>query len=270
MTKLTGNALLQWYLDAGVDEVVSDTPRNYFATRDPVPTQPPTPAMRPKARIAAPRSIPPAQSFVAPAAAEAIAAARALADRCTTREQLEEEVRGFEGCNLRKTAHNTVFSDGSPSARLMIIGEAPGAQEDEQGIPFCGPSGKLLDKMLASIGLSREHNVYISNTIFWRPPGNRQPNPDEIAICAPFVEKHVALIKPELLVLAGGVATKAVLHREESISRMRGRTYGYTNNYLQNEIPVMVTYHPSYLLRSPHQKRLAWHDLLKIKSLLGA
>lgn len=279
MTKLTGNALLQWYLDAGVDEAIADAPRNYFADPKPTASVPVEPAAasavatqtpRPKARISPPRAVPAAQSFVAPAASEAIASARTLADGCTTREQLEEAIRHFDGCSLRKTAHNTVFADGCPTASLMIIGEAPGAQEDAQGIPFCGPSGQLLDKMLASIGLNREESAYISNTVFWRPPGNRQPNPDELAICAPFVEKHIALVKPKLLLLAGGVAAKAILQREDSISRMRGRAVEYTNPYLDAPIPVMVTYHPSYLLRTPQQKRLAWSDLLKVKAFLAS
>lgn len=150
----------------------------------------------------------------------------------------------------------------------MIIGEAPGVQEDAQGIPFCGPSGMLLDKMLASIGLSRSENAYISNTVFWRPPGNRTPSPEETAICLPFVEKHIALVNPALLILAGGVATTTLLQKDQSISRLRGKLYDYTNPYLSKPIPTLLTYHPSYLLRSPAQKSLAWQDLLMAKQFL--
>ncbi|NBO19007.1 MAG: uracil-DNA glycosylase, partial [Proteobacteria bacterium] len=148
------------------------------------------------------------------------------------------------------------------------IGEAPGAQEDLQGIPFCGPSGALLDKMLAAIGLDRR-SVYISNSVFWRPPGNRQPSAEETMICQPFVEKHIALVKPALLILAGGTATTAVLRKEASISRLRGKLYPYTNPYITEPVQTLVTFHPSYLLRTPGQKRLAWHDLLQAQEFLS-
>ncbi len=198
----------------------------------------------------------------------AVAEARRLADDADTLKSLEEAVRGFEGCSLKKLATNTVFSDGNPDADIMLIGEAPGAQEDIQGIPFCGPSGQLLDKMLASISLSRKENVYISNTLFWRPPGNRQPTKEELAICQPFVEKHIALIAPKLLILSGGTAVGALLQKSVGITKLRGRMHEYINPYLRQAVPVAVLFHPSYLLRSPGQKRLAWHDLLMMKHYL--
>jgi uracil-DNA glycosylase len=182
-------------------------------------------------------------------------------------EELETAVRAFDGCVIKKTASKTVFADGNPKAKIVIIGEAPGAQEDMQGIPFCGPSGQLLDRMLASIGLDRT-KVYISNTVFWRPPGNRQPSMEETAICLPFVEKHIALVNPALLILSGGTATTTLLQRDQSISRLRGKFYEYSNPYLEKPLATAVTYHPSYLLRSPGQKRLAWNDLLMIKNFL--
>jgi DNA polymerase len=256
--------LLEWYLEAGVDEAVGEQPVNYFAAAPdtktgPAPTEPPA-----KNQAPAP-SYSPSPLHHTPSAA--IAAARVLADGAATITELEAAVRAFDGCAIKKTASKTVFSDGNPKARVMIIGEAPGAQEDIQGIPFCGPSGMLLDRMLAAIGLDRT-TTYISNTIFWRPPGNRQPSPEEISICLPFVEKHIALVNPALLILSGGTATTALLREDASISRLRGRVYQYNNSYLTAPLPTVLMYHPSYLLRSPAQKRLAWDDLIMIKQLL--
>jgi DNA polymerase len=150
----------------------------------------------------------------------------------------------------------------------MFVGEAPGADEDRQGVPFCGVSGQLLDKMLSFIGLARSENFYITNTLFWRPPGNRQPTPEEIEMCRPFVEKHIALVNPKLLVLVGGTATKAVLNETRGITRLRGQAFTYRNGYLDREIPVRVIYHPSYLLRTPTAKKQTWADLLDIRDFL--
>lgn len=247
--------LLEWQLEAGADEAVGDTPVNRLEAQ-----QAPAAAVKPAAAK-------PAFGTRLAAPSEAIAQARALADACATLAELREAVEKFEGLSIKKTAMRTVFSDGNPQARVMLIGEAPGAQEDQQGIPFCGPSGKLLDKMLAAINLSRE-TVYISNTVFWRPPGNRQPSPEELATCQPFVQKHIALIGPKLLIACGGVATGALLQKETSISRLRLKLYDYANPYLASPIPAAVTFHPSYLLRSPAQKRLAWQDLLFIRDWL--
>lgn len=247
---------IQWHIDMGADEAVGETPRNYFV-------QP--------AIIVPVEAVPaPSAQAIRLQASPALAATGAmeLADKAATLAELEAAVRAFEGCALKKTASKTVFADGNPNASVMIIGEAPGAQEDMQGIPFCGPSGALLDKMFAAIGMTRAENLYISNTVFWRPPGNRQPSTEETTICLPFVEKHIALIQPKLLVLSGGTAAAALLQRTESISRLRGRTYSYENKYTTHSIPLMVSYHPSYLLRQPAQKRLAWQDMLAIQSLL--
>lgn len=274
---MNSRQLLQWYIEAGVDEAVDSEPSNHFrraAEAAPAPqmTQAaditvsslPTPA---NDTPATPPAAPKAVLHHSPSAA--MATARTLADAATTLAELEEAVRAFDGCAIKKTASKTVFCDGNPKTQVMIIGEAPGAQEDIQGIPFCGPSGQLLDRMLASIGLSRAESAYISNTVFWRPPGNRQPSPEETAICLPFVEKHIALVKPKLLVLSGGTATTTLLRKDASISRLRGKFYDYTNSYLENPLPVAVTFHPSYLLRSPAQKRLAWNDLLMIREFLN-
>lgn len=182
---------------------------------------------------------------------------------------LRQAVLTFEGCALRDTATNTVFADGVPTSKIMLIGEAPGATEDAKGIPFCGESGKLLDNMIASIGLSREKNVYITNTIFWRPPGNRAPTDQEIEACRPFVEQHIALIKPELLILVGSTAVTSLLGKHLQISKIRQEHYQYTNKYLDKSITTTALFHPAYLLRQPMQKKTTWYDLLKIKEFIG-
>lgn len=183
-----------------------------------------------------------------------------------TLDALREELMYFEGCALRHTAMNLVFSDGNPESKIMFIGEAPGEDEDRQGKPFVGVSGKLLDQMLAPAGLNRT-NTYISNILFWRPPGNRSPTDSEIAACLPFAERHIALIKPKLLVLLGGVAAKSLLRTKEGITRMRGRWTDYTppmGSELSEPIPCLPMYHPAYLLRQPTAKRQAWNDILTL------
>ncbi|MGV2431899.1 MAG UNVERIFIED_CONTAM: uracil-DNA glycosylase [Rickettsiaceae bacterium] len=195
-------------------------------------------------------------------------ASRLLADKATNIEELREIIMSFDGCSLKKTATNTVFADGVPGAKIMLIGEAPGATEDEQGIPFCGESGKLLDNMISTIGLSRKENVYISNCIFWRPPANRRPTDEEIEICRPFLEKHIALAKPELLILVGATAVTALLGPELQISKIRQEYYNYSNQYLEKPITTTALFHPAYLLRQPYQKRSTWYDLLKIEHFL--
>lgn len=259
---MQSHQLLEWYMEAGVDEAISDMPTDYFAAPPPVKEVPVVQAEAPAPKVPKMMATP---LHHTPSAA--MACAREWADKAASLEELEAMVRSFEGCAIKKTASKTVFSDGNPAGRVMIIGEAPGAQEDIQGIPFCGPSGKLLDLMLKSIGLDRT-SVYISNTVFWRPPGNRQPSLEETQACLPFVEKHIALVKPDLLILSGGTSTTTLLRKDTSITRLRGKLYDYSNPYLASPIPAMVTFHPSYLLRTPGQKRLAWHDLLMVKEFL--
>ncbi|MDX1924035.1 MAG: uracil-DNA glycosylase family protein [Rickettsiaceae bacterium] len=193
---------------------------------------------------------------------------RALANAASNLEDLKKAILSFDGCALKKGATNTVFSDGNPSASIMLIGEAPGASEDEAGIPFCGESGKLLDNMLKSIGLVRDNDFYITNTIFWRPPANRAPTDEEIAICRPFVEKHIALIKPKLLILVGATAVNSLLGKHLQISKIRQEYYFYSNQYLSEKIPTTALFHPAYLLRQPGQKKASWYDLLKIKDFI--
>lgn len=201
--------------------------------------------------------------------ASTIDAARTLAAEAQTIAELRTAVDKFDGCALKKTARNTVFSDGVDDALVLLIGEAPGREEDERGKPFVGRSGQLLDRMLAQIGLDRRSNILISNTIFWRPPGNRDPTQGEIVACLPFVERLIELAQPKLLILTGKAAAQTVLRREEAVTRMRGRKLSYTRDGLAAPVNAMVMLHPAYLLRQPQQKRLAWADLLLAETWLS-
>ena len=186
--------------------------------------------------------------------------------KCLTLEELKNYMLNFNGCDLKKTATQLVFSDGNPNSKVMLIGEAPGAEEDRQGRPFCGASGKLLDKMLASINLDR-NTVYITNVIPWRPPGNRTPNENEINLMKPFLLRHIEIVEPKMLVAVGGSASKAILDIEGGILRHRG-IWKKIKLSKSLEIPIIATLHPAYLLRAPNQKRLAWEDLKSIRSKL--
>ncbi len=193
--------------------------------------------------------------------------ARALAASCNSLKELEEALHGFDGCPLKETAINLCFADGNPEADTMLIGEAPGAQEDRQGKPFVGPSGQLLDRMLATIGLDRT-KVYITNVIYWRPPGNRSPTAAEIAICQPFLERQIELIRPKLLVFVGGIAARALLGMTQGVTKLRGRPFTYSTRQ-DGDIPAIVMFHPAYLLRQPAQKRFSWRDLLTIHKYIN-
>ena len=187
-----------------------------------------------------------------------------------TLDELREELLKFEGCALRATAMNLVFADGNPASPIMFIGEAPGEEEDRQGKPCVGLSGKLFDRMLSAAGIHRS-DIYISNILFWRPPGNRTPTDAEIASCLPFVERHIALIKPKVLVLMGGVAAKTLLRTTEGITRLHGRWTSYNlppGSELDSPIPCLPIYHPAYLLRQASAKRQAWNDVLLLKKWL--
>ncbi|MDX1916399.1 MAG: uracil-DNA glycosylase [Rickettsiaceae bacterium] len=194
--------------------------------------------------------------------------ARMLANKASNLDELQKIVNEFNECDLKKASTRTVFADGRREARVMLIGEAPGATEDAEGIPFCGECGKLLDNIFASIGFSREKNLYISNTVFWRPPANRAPTQYEVEICKPFVEKHIALIKPQLLILVGSTAVSSLLGGNFQISKIRSNYYKYINQYLEVEIDCTAIFHPAYLLRQPGQKKATWHDLMQIKDYL--
>ena len=189
----------------------------------------------------------------------------------TTLHELRAELQAFEGCALKKTSKNLVFADGNPAASIMLVGEAPGEDEDRQGLPFVGVSGKLLDKMLGCIGLDRT-NTYISNIVPWRPPGNRNPTDSEVAVCLPFTEKHIAIVKPKYLILLGAVAVKSLLKTKDGITKIRGKQYTYTYTDIASGEPVTIPcfpmFHPAYLLRQASQKRLAWNDLLLFKKAI--
>ncbi|MEQ8327282.1 uracil-DNA glycosylase [Parvibaculum sp.] len=269
-------ALIAFYVEAGVTDFLGEEPVDRYALADAAPQ----PAPRAETRDAPRGSRPDPRGAEAPAApapraaapssipledAQAAETARAVAARCTTLAELKDALAGFEGCPLRYTAKNLVFADGNPEARLMLIGEAPGRDEDLQGLPFVGRAGQLLDRMLAAIGLDRT-SVYIINTLPWRPPGNRTPTPAEHAVCMPFVERHVELVNPEMLVLLGGVSAKQMLRTDTGIMRLRGKWASVRAG--DKEFPALPTLHPAYLLRQPAQKRLAWRDLLSLKAKL--
>lgn len=250
-------ALLAWYREAGVDEAVDDRPIDRLA--------PPPPADPPPDRVQStpPPAPTPALAPVDPA--DPLLAAREQARRAATLDELRNLLAAFEGCPLRYTAKNLCFADGNPGARVMFVGEAPGAEEDIQGLPFVGRAGRLLDRMLAAIGLDRE-SAYIANIVYWRPPGNRTPTPQEAQVCRPFVERHIALADPDVLVLLGAAAAKEMLGRNEGILKLRGRWFEYNTG--TRVIPALPTLHPAYLLRQPAQKRLAWRDFLAIRKKL--
>jgi DNA polymerase len=254
-------ALLRWYVEMGADEAVGAEPANRFAP-------PPAPVAVPRPPAARPVAVtPPASLTQSPA--EAAQSARRLAASVESVEALAAAVAGFEGCALKRTATNTVFADGNPAAPLMIIGEAPGADEDRIGRPFVGRAGQLLDRMLAAIGLDRQ-GVLITNVVYWRPPGNRTPTTAEIASCLPFVLRHVAVIRPKILVLAGATAAGALLPQGQGqgITRLRGRWFDLQIPGLAEPLPTLPMFHPSFLLRTPERKREAWRDLLALRARL--
>lgn len=273
-------AILQWYLDAGVDEVIADVPWNRMVP--PVPTKPVAPNPAPASIQAAPSpppaaqhaarqpeasvgrsSGPPAKPVQPLAPAALVQELAAIDDLAGLRARLDT----FNGCTLKATAMNTVFGAGPANADLMIVGEAPGEQEDRQGLPFVGPSGNLLNLMLKAIGLEREQ-VYVTNTIFWRPPGNRTPTQQEVLACAPFLDRQIGLIRPKVLLMLGGAAAKTLLQRSEGIMRLRGRWFEVAIDGASAGIPAMATFHPAYLLRSPAQKREAWQDFQSVRDRL--
>jgi len=262
-------ALLRWYVDHGIDETIGEAAIDRFALPAAVAAAPerasatpaaPTPIRAPSAPAVARAPIP----LESPQLAED---AREIARRVTTIAELEEAVRAFEGCALKRTAKNTVFADGVAGAPVMIVGEAPGADEDRLGKPFVGVSGQLMDRMFAAIGMSRERDLYITNILFWRPPGNRTPTLSEQATCLAFTRRHIELARPKVVVLAGGTAVKAVLNTAEGITRLRGK---WTTLTLDDgsEVPALPTFHPAYLLRTPASKRQSWADLLSLDKRL--
>lgn len=246
-------SLLAFWRDAGVDYAFEDEPQDRRQTARP----------RPELAVVPAAAAPEPAARGAPDLAEAIATARAMAAEAETLQALEAAIAAFEGCSLRfEGARRAVFSRGRPDADILVIGEAPGAEEDLQGQPFVGRAGQLLDRMLAAAGLSER--VFITNTVFWRPPGNRQPSPNEQAVCAPFLEKTVALVRPKVLLLLGGASAKFVLNRPEGILALRGKWQDRVFEEAKLTLPALPTLHPAFLLRQPAAKKKAWSDLLSL------
>jgi uracil-DNA glycosylase len=266
--------LIAFYLDAGADALIGEEPVDRMAEEAPPPARnigrdiesvqlgpKSPPGMRTES--AADR-----RAAVAPPASPEIAvmAAREAARNAKTLDELRSLLVDFEGCALRATATQLVFADGAPGSRVMFVGEAPGYEEDISGRPFVGRSGKLLDLMMAAIGLDRT-KAYIANVVPWRPPGNRTPTPQETAICLPFIRRQIELAKPDILVCLGGPAMQTLLGTKDGITRSRGRWFPFDSG--SREIRALATFHPAFLLRSPLQKRFAWRDFLALKKALG-
>jgi uracil-DNA glycosylase len=261
--------LLAFYLEAGVDCALAEEPVNRLSDSDPVPgpseiptpreIAPPSPLRISPVAVAAPRGEP------APLPEAAIMSAREAARTASSLDVLREMLETFDGCALKSTAIRLVFADGNPQARIMFVGEAPGREEDIEGLPFVGRSGKLLDRMIAAIGLDRS-NAYIANVIPWRPPGNRTPTPQETQICLPFIQRQIELVNPDVLVTLGNPSTQTLLSTREGIMKTRGRWFDYDTG--TRVIRALATFHPAYLLRSPSYKRMAWQDLRAIAKAL--
>lgn len=274
-------AALRWQVDSGADEAILDLAIDRFAeaakakaaaaTKKAIETPGTTPTANPQTHTAKPPGT--ARPVPSLAATDTVNQdARALANACDDLTALRAALEKFDGCPLKTTATNLVFGTGAASADVMLIGEAPGRDEDRQGEPFVGASGQLLESMLGFVDLDRTANVYITNILPWRPPGNRQPTAAETSACLPFLERHIALVAPRALVFLGGTAAKTLLNRNDGITRLRGKWFDYTSPALTaaglGPIPAMATLHPAYLLRQPAQKRAAWLDLLSVREKL--
>jgi DNA polymerase len=252
----------------GVEEIVSEHPLNRLAettTPVPVPAAPRAETPAPPLRASLPG--------IAAPAADTVQDARAIAARCQSLQEIAAALAGFDACPLRKTATNLCFADGNPKAHVLLIGEAPGNEEDLQGKPFVGRSGQLLDRMLAVIGLDRHAEdparaVLITNTIFWRPPGNRKPTDAETSMCMPFVWRLIEVMQPRLILCAGATPTQKMINVTDGILKLRGRWFSVQAG--ASQIPLLATLHPAYLLRQPAQKRLAWRDLLSLRERLDS
>jgi DNA polymerase len=250
--------LLRWQICIGADEAIGDAPVDRLALGEVA-----------SALVLPPSVVEKQIPFVpCPQASDKLVnSAVDLASQASDVFALLNALESFGGCGLKKTATNLVFFEGNPLAKIMLIGEAPGAQEDREGTPFVGPSGALLDKMLSSIGVMRSETM-VSNTVFWRPPGNRSPTEQETAICLPFIKRLIELVHPKILIILGGPASKSLLEESQGIGRLRGRWFNYKAMTLEEPIDTIVMFHPDSLLKTPSQKRAAWQDLLIIKEKL--
>ncbi len=255
---------LHWLLESGADEAMGDDPMNRLkAAVEPVPTPMAAKTISPALARTPTRGPAPEMPI-----ADMIGQAMALAGAATSLAELKAALESFDGCALKKNATTTVFADGTPKGRILFIGEAPGRDEDRAGKPFVGRAGQFLDKMLAAIGLDRAQNVYITNILNWRPPENRDPTPEEAALCLPFLRRHIELVDPLVIVLLGAVAAKHVMGVSEGILKSRGRWQEYCLG--KRMVPVMPTLHPAYLLRQPAHKKLAWRDMQAVAAKLEA
>jgi uracil-DNA glycosylase len=271
--RLAARAWLDWYAAMGVGDPLPEPPAPAPPQRDAAPeaSRQATPAARPPPTPVAPSPGPtiarPERAARQPGS-DRVAWARSVAAECRTLGELRAALETFEGCPLKATATRLCFADGAEDARLMLVGEAPGADEDRVGRPFVGQSGQLLDRILATVGLDRTR-VYIANCIYWRPPGNRSPTTAEMAVCQPFLERQIELLAPRLILFLGGAGARNLLGLEEGVTRSRGRPYTYQPTR-GAPIPARVTFHPAYLLRQPIQKRFVWRDLLQVRAELEA
>lgn len=284
MTNRNSLEALKFYADNDLNEVISEKSQNHFLQKD-------------VKKITEEKKVSTTQSFIKPVSStfeaistlatlakkspspiveekyfslnEIVARAKKSAQAAKNLAELRKAVENFDGCNLKKMATNTVFCDGNSNSKIMVIGEAPGNHEDLQGIPFCGDSGKVLDDMFRAINLTRQENLYITNVIFWRPPGNRRPTEEELAICRPFVERHIELMNPEVLVLVGATSMSAVLGITEPVSNIRGKFMDFAPKFLSQKIKTFTIFHPSYLMRQPMKKKVAWQDMLALEKFLN-
>lgn len=261
MSREEALAQLQLMRAYGVEDALDEEAPDRFALAPPASAQAPAiQAPSTQVRMDTARTAPAATS----PAADTMAA-RTLAASATSLTELQALLDRFDGCPLKATANKTVFADGVPGSRLMLVGEAPGRDEDMAGLPFVGRSGQLLDRMLAAIGLDRSQ-VYIANIIPWRPPGNRTPTTQEVEVCRPFITRQIELAKPEIIVFVGGSSASAMLGTTDGIKKLRGRWMSYS--VAGTDVPALAMLHPAYLLRQPLEKRLAWRDLLMLKAAL--
>ncbi len=284
-------ALLAWYRNMGADAAVGHEAIDWLArgevrpgatfempdfgaakpvapprARAPAPATPSAPPARPRVDVQmVPTSAPPSRQFPTSGPDEATLAAREAAKAANTIEELQARLASFDGCGLKATAKSLCFYRGAGTARIMVIGEAPGAEDDKVGKPFVGPAGQMLDKMLAAIGLG-EAEVHITNIVYWRPPGNRTPTPQEVLICKPFLERQVELVKPEFLILLGGPSAQIILAEAEGIMKLRGKWHDVTIG--AHAARAIATLHPTQLIRTPLAKRMAWRDMLAIDAAL--
>ncbi len=281
MTKKNLAEALQFYIDNDLNEVISEKSQNYFQH-----FQQKTAVKK----VAEEKKSPIVNTFIKPQFStdqalsilakklvtsekfqslnEIVAKANSLAQAAKTVDELRKAVENFDGCNLKKMATNTVFADGNPNSKIMVIGEAPGNHEDLQGIPFCDDSGQMLNDMLGAINLTRQESFYVTNVIFWRPPGNRRPTDEELAICRPFVERHIQLINPDVLLLVGATSMSTVLGINDPISKVRGQLIDFSPKFLSRTIKTFTIFHPSYLMRQPSKKKVAWQDMLALEEFL--